>query len=116
MLRSIERSHSAIVLRPDTQVQKRLVGSLAGDQQFPGVTPIHTNEMNRTILAVPFQKAESLAQEAGKFGFGHFAGCHCKFAMADCAISANISINLYVVRRIGEYDVCSLSIHESRID
>jgi hypothetical protein len=80
------------------------------------MTPVHTDEVSRAGLAVTFQRVKRSAQETDKLSLSHFATCHSKFAMSNRSFAANISVDSYVVRRIGEHKVRSPAIHEYRID
>ena len=115
MLRPIKRTHSAIVFRPDAEIEERIVRFLTGQQDFCSMTPIHANEVNGTVPAVTLQKRKCLREEVEKLRFTHLARSHGEFAMTDRSLAADISINLHVLWRVGENNIGSLALHESGI-
>ena len=66
MLRPIEGAHSAIVFRPYTKVEERIVRLLASQQDLCRVAPIHAYEVNGAVPAVAFQKRKCTTQEIEK--------------------------------------------------
>jgi hypothetical protein len=55
MLGAIQRTHSAIVFRPNAEIEERVICFLASQQDLCCVTPIHTDEVNGAIRAMTFE-------------------------------------------------------------
>jgi hypothetical protein len=43
VLRSVERTHAAFVLGPDTKVEQGIIGTLTRRENLPCMPPVHTN-------------------------------------------------------------------------
>src|SRR5271166_986363 len=81
VLRPIERAHAAIVFVPDAERLQFGVCTAAGGEQLETMPPIHADEVNRSVGAVPDQAPENLFQERGELSLGHFARRHRELAM-----------------------------------
>jgi hypothetical protein len=116
MLGAIERPHSAVVLRPDAEIEERVVGFLASQQDFRCMTPIHADEVNRAIRAVAFQ-VEKVPDTGNRKTLDSLISPEAisKFAMPNRSLAADVSIDFHVVRRVGEDNVSLLAIHERGI-
>lgn len=55
---AVERSHSPVVLHPNTHIKEVAVRSVAGGDKLFYVSPVHTDEMNGRRYAVESQKAQ----------------------------------------------------------
>jgi hypothetical protein len=84
------------------------VGLFASRQEFACMTPVYTNEVNGARLAVTFQRVKRFAQEIDKLSLSYFAKCYSKVTMSNRSFAANISVDCYVVRKIGEHKVRGL--------
>ena len=105
MARAVERAHAAVVLVPDAEVLQFRVGLAAGGEQRVGMAPIHAHEMEGAVRAVPREVGESRSQELRELRLGHFSGGHDEVLVFDPARSANITVDLDVVRRVGENEL-----------
>src|ERR1035441_268960 len=79
------------------------------------MAPIHADEVNGAIPAVTFQERKSATQEIEELGLTHLTGRHRKFAVTNRSLTAHISVNLHVIRRIRENNVSLLVIHEGGV-
>src|SRR5277367_1518195 len=107
MLGTIERSHPAVVLRPDTEIEHFVVNLSTGVNQLPDMAPVHADEVHRARSAKSMQEAKSGGQKSDELFLAHFACRHGKLAMMERSLAAHIAVDLHVVRRVGENDVGS---------
>jgi hypothetical protein len=61
-LGAIKRAHSTIVFRPHAEIEERVIGFLASQQDLGYVTPVHTDEVSRAIGAMTLQERKCLAK------------------------------------------------------
>src|ERR1700730_11830910 len=102
VLAAVERAHPAIVLDPNTEVFQLAVGLSSSRQQLVEMAPVHTDVVQRAVEAERGEGAKSLAEKGSEFGLVHLARGHREGAMVDRAEAARVTVDPYVVGRIGE--------------
>ena len=102
VLGPIERAHAGIVLVPDAEVLELAIDGLAGLEHLGHVPPVHADLMDRAVDAVGHQRPEDRRQEGRKLHPAHLTAAHREAAVTDAAEAADVTVNGYVVGRIGK--------------
>src|SRR5277367_64431 len=76
VLTTIKRAHAGIVLHPDAEVFDFVVHFLARVQEFPDVTPVHADEVNRPVATGADQSLAHCTEKIGELSLVHFAASH----------------------------------------
>ena len=105
MLGSIQRSHSCIRLVPDTQVQLFAIDR-AADGGVVHVTPVHADEVDRTVARNTRRGAQRIGQEGTELCLAHLTRGHRELSMASGG--NRMSSDSHVVGRIekSRIDAC----------
>ena len=69
---------------------------------FQHVTPVHADVNQCACNGVGTDKRQAGGQKVSKFGLGHFACGHRKFAMRNPAVAAGVAINYNIIWRISK--------------
>src|ERR1700685_878970 len=93
----VERPHATVIFDPDADIFQLVIRFAPRRQQFTDVSPIHTNEMDRTIAAIAGEELECATQKSGEFERFHFAAGHNEIAMANRTKAAGAAFDSYVV-------------------
>src|SRR4029077_15551975 len=112
MLGTVERSHARIAFDPDRDVFKLGVDVPTGCDQFVNVAPIHTHEMDRTVLTVFCKYCAAVTQKADELFAAELAGSLRELEMPDLSFSRDMAINPDIIRRIDENHMRELFPHQ----
>ena len=115
MLGAVERPHPAGGLVPHHQVLELEPADLAGLAQLAYVPQIHADVKDRTRPGMMDQVGQRCSEELGELLRTHLTRGHRNLAVLDLAQPADITIDLHVVRRVGENDPRLVSGHQPRI-
>src|ERR1700724_2861887 len=111
----IEASHTAIALRPDTEIQELCVNFLSGGQDLGHVPPVHEVVGEGAGDAMVPSCEHGLAEEVGKLARAHLARCHSKLSVVNLAESGSMPVDDDIVGRIGDHKIGLCAIHEALI-
>ena len=115
MLRPVEASHAAIGLFPDDEVLQLRIDLPSGGLEFAHVAPVHADEMDGAIRADLRHRAERGFEKAGERDLVHLARGHGELAVPDGAGAADMTVDLHIVRRVGEHAAGPFVAHQRRI-
>src|SRR5206468_662080 len=113
MLRTVERSHPSVILIPHADVLQLVVDAATRRGQLEAVSPVHANEVDRTVDAERGQVPERRFQKLDELDFRHFAGGHLKLSMLDGTQTADMAVDLDVVRRIDKHHLSFLRFEQT---
>src|SRR4029077_10721217 len=85
MPRAVERTHAAVALDPDAEVQKIEGHGAAGGEHLAHMPPVHAGIDDGAGVGVGAHEIERRAEEARELLLCHLAGGHREFAMLDRA-------------------------------
>jgi hypothetical protein len=102
--RAIERAHAGVRLCPNAEVLKLKTIALAGVEEFAHMEPIHAHEQDGAVMQRRDQRGDELGEEGREVVLGHLARRHRELAVPRIAEAGDESVDLHVVRRVGEND------------
>lgn len=104
VLTAIERSHAAVMFHPYADVDQIGISALARSGEFPDMTPVHADVVDRTSRRVIRQQSAGLPEKVGKLSFGHLSTRHRELTVRNSAFAGYMPLNRHVVRRIGKHE------------
>ena len=72
------------------------------------MAPVHADLVDRPVSAVAGRQTHEGGQEANELALAHLAGRHLEVSMVYRAQTADMAVDLYVVRRVGEHHLGAL--------
>ena len=112
VLAAVERTHPTIVLDPDTEVFELAIGFPARRQHLIEMAPIHADVMQRRLATERGKVAAGSGQKSREFRRAHLTRRHRERAVVDCAETARMTVDRYIVGRIGEHRGGALVRHQ----
>jgi hypothetical protein len=100
---TVERTHAAVGLGPDAEIEQLQADVTGAGKQFAHVPPVHAGVDERPVVAAGPQMSEHFLQEVRELGLGHLAGGHREFTVGDPSLAGCVAVDFHVVRRIGEH-------------
>src|SRR5271167_1840467 len=102
--RAIERAHAGVRLCPNAEVLKLKAIALAGFEELAHMAPIHAYEQDGAVMQRRDQRGDELGEEGREVVLGHLARRHRELAVPRIAEAGDESVDLHVVRWVGEND------------
>jgi hypothetical protein len=102
MLRAVEGAHAGVGLHPDAQVFALAVDPPASGEELGAVSPVHADEVERTIGAVGGMAGKGGLEEGCELGLAHLAARHRELGMTRPAKSGDVALDAHVVGRVDE--------------
>src|SRR5258705_1445528 len=109
---SIKRTHPRIALDPDRNVFQLGVNLTACHDQLVCMAPIHTDEVDCTVVAVLCECRTARSQEPNKLIARKLARGLSEFAVPDLAFAVDVTVDFHVVGRVNKNNMRKLLLHQ----